>query len=47
LKCWTFSGGDYSIVVDGNRFVVAETAKLKSLDELRSLLGDLLRDEAS
>jgi roadblock/LC7 domain-containing protein len=40
LKCWTFSGGDYSIVVEGNRFVIAETAKIKSLDELRGLLRD-------
>ena len=40
LKGWTFSGGDYTIVVDGNRFVFAETAKLKSLDELRRLLRD-------
>jgi roadblock/LC7 domain-containing protein len=40
LKGWTFSGGDYTIAVDGNRFVIAETAKLKSLDELRRLLCD-------
>jgi roadblock/LC7 domain-containing protein len=43
LKWWVFSGGDYSILVDGNRFVIAETAKVKSLDELRRLL----RDEAT
>ena len=40
LKGWTFSGGDYTIAVDGNRFVFAETAKIKSLDELRRLLRD-------
>jgi amino acid transporter/roadblock/LC7 domain-containing protein len=40
LKSWTFSGGDYSIAVNGHRFVIAETAKIKSLDELRHLLRD-------
>jgi len=40
LSAWTFPGGDCSIVVDGNRFVIAETAKTKSLDELRRLLRD-------
>jgi roadblock/LC7 domain-containing protein len=40
LKSWTFSGGDYSIAVNGHRFVIAETAKVKSLDELRGLLRD-------
>ena len=40
LKGWTFSGGDYTIAVGGNRFVFAETAKIKSLDELRRLLRD-------
>jgi roadblock/LC7 domain-containing protein len=40
LKSWTFSGGDYSIAVNGQRFVIAETAKIKSLDELRHLLRD-------
>jgi roadblock/LC7 domain-containing protein len=38
LKGWTFSGGDYSIAVDGNLFVIAETAKIKSFDELARLL---------
>jgi len=38
LKSWTFSGGDYSIAVDRNRFVVAETVKIKSFDELVRLL---------
>jgi roadblock/LC7 domain-containing protein len=40
LKSWTFSGGDYSIAVTGQRFVIAETAKIKSLDELDHLLRD-------
>jgi roadblock/LC7 domain-containing protein len=38
LKGWTFSGGDYSIAVDGDRFVIAETRKIKSFDELARLL---------
>jgi roadblock/LC7 domain-containing protein len=38
LKGWTFSGGDYSIAVDGDRFVIAETRKIKSFDELVRLL---------
>jgi roadblock/LC7 domain-containing protein len=40
LKSWTFSGGDYSIAVTGQRFVIAERAKIKSLDELGHLLHD-------
>ena len=40
LKSWTFSGGDYSIAVNHNRFVIAETAKVKSIDELGRLLHD-------
>jgi len=35
---WTYSGGDYTIIMDGGRFVIAERAKLGSLDELRRLL---------
>ena len=38
LRGWTFSGGDYSIAVDGNRFVIAETTRIKSFDELVRLL---------
>jgi roadblock/LC7 domain-containing protein len=38
LKSWTFSGGNYSIAVDGNMFVIAETMKIKSFDELVRLL---------
>jgi roadblock/LC7 domain-containing protein len=37
---WTFSGGDYSIVVHGDQFVIAETEKVKSFDELRRLLRE-------
>lgn len=40
LKGWSFRGGDYSIVVRGDRFVFAETKKVKSFDELRRLLGE-------
>jgi len=38
LKSWTYSGGDYTIAVEGDRFVIAETAMIKSLDELRRLM---------
>jgi roadblock/LC7 domain-containing protein len=38
LRSWTFSGGDYSIAVNGDRFVIAETTKVKSIDELGRLL---------
>ena len=38
LKSWTYSGGDYTIAVEGDRFVIAETAKIKSIDELRRLM---------
>ncbi len=40
VKSWGFTGGDYSIVVRGDRFVVAERAKLDSLDELSRLIGE-------
>jgi hypothetical protein len=35
---WAASGGTYSISVHGDRFVVVETDKVGSLDELRQLL---------
>ena len=35
---WAASGGSYSIAVHGDRFVVAETGKVGSFDELRQLL---------
>ena len=38
IHTWTYSGGDYVIVVHGDRFMVAERAKLGSLDELSRLL---------
>ena len=34
VRSWTFTGGDYVVVVDGDRFVITERAKLGSLDEL-------------
>ena len=37
LSAWTFPGGDCSIVVDGNRFVIAGTATTRSPGELRRL----------
>jgi roadblock/LC7 domain-containing protein len=38
LRSWSYSGGDYLIVVYGDRFVIGERAKLRSLDELDRLL---------
>lgn len=38
VHSWTYSGGDYVIVVHGDRFMIAERAKLGSLDELNRLL---------
>jgi roadblock/LC7 domain-containing protein len=38
VRSWTFTGGDYMIVVDGDRFLIAERAKLASLDDLSQLL---------
>jgi roadblock/LC7 domain-containing protein len=35
---WAASGGGYSIAVHGDRFVVVETDKVGSFDELRQLL---------
>jgi roadblock/LC7 domain-containing protein len=35
---WAASGGIYSIAVHGDRFVVVETDKVGSFDELRRLL---------
>ena len=40
VKGWAYSGGDYTIVVRGDRFMIAERAKLGSLDELDRLLGN-------
>jgi roadblock/LC7 domain-containing protein len=40
LKGWTFFGGEYSIAVHGDRFLLAETEKIKSFDELRRLLRE-------
>jgi roadblock/LC7 domain-containing protein len=40
VRGWAFFGGDYTIVVRGHRFVLAETAKVDSLDELRRVLGE-------
>jgi roadblock/LC7 domain-containing protein len=39
VKGWAYTGGDYLVVVRGNRFMIAERAKLGSLDELDHLLG--------
>jgi roadblock/LC7 domain-containing protein len=38
VHSWTYTGGDYVIVVYGDRFLIAERASLGSLDELSQLL---------
>ena len=38
VRTWTYSGGDDAIAVHGGRFLIAERAKLGSLDELSQLL---------
>ncbi len=38
VRGWTYSGGDYVIAVHGDRFLIAERAKLGSLDDLDQLL---------
>jgi roadblock/LC7 domain-containing protein len=38
VRSWTYSGGDYVIGVYGDRFLIAERARLGSLDELSQLL---------
>ena len=39
VRSWTYSGGGYTIIVYGDRFVIAERAKLGSLDELNRLMS--------
>jgi roadblock/LC7 domain-containing protein len=39
VRTWTYSGGDHVIAVHGDRFLIAERARLGSLDELNRLLG--------
>jgi roadblock/LC7 domain-containing protein len=34
VRSWTYTGGVYVIAVHGDRFLIAERAKLGSLDEL-------------
>jgi roadblock/LC7 domain-containing protein len=38
VRSWTYSGGDYVISVHGDPFLIAERAKLGSLDDLNQLL---------
>ena len=38
MRSWTYTGGDYVIVVHGDGFLIAERAKLGSLNELSRLL---------
>jgi hypothetical protein len=35
---WTFTGGDYAIAVLGDRFLIGERKKIRSLDELHQML---------
>ena len=35
---WAYFGGDYSVAVHNDRFLLAETKKIGSLDELHRLL---------
>ena len=44
VRSWSYSGGDYVIAVYGERFMIAERAKLGSLDELDRLLRTGERD---
>ena len=41
MSGWVYSGGDYSMAVHMDKFVFAESAKIKSFDELRELLHQL------
>ena len=36
---WTASGGEYTIAVEGSRFIIADTSQLGSLDDVRRLLA--------
>ena len=38
VRSWTYTGGIYVIAVHGDRFMIAERAKIGSLDELSRLL---------
>lgn len=40
IKSWTVTGGAYAIAIRGDRFAIAERAKLGSLDELIRLTSD-------
>jgi len=40
VKSWAYTGGEYSIVVRGGRFLIAERAKLGNFDELDRLLSN-------
>jgi hypothetical protein len=40
VKGWAFFGGENSIAILGDRFVVGETGKIKSFDEMRHLLRE-------
>lgn len=38
MSSWTYTGGDYTVAVYGDKFAFAETARVKNIDEMRSLM---------
>ena len=38
MSSWTYTGGDYTVAVYGDKFAFAETARVKNLEEMRSLM---------
>jgi|SRR5450755_223398 len=40
VKGWVVSSSDYSLALHGDRFVIAETEKVASFDELRKLVHE-------
>jgi roadblock/LC7 domain-containing protein len=41
MAAWFYTGGDYAITVYHDKFVFAESGKVKSFDEIRELLHHL------
>jgi roadblock/LC7 domain-containing protein len=40
VEAWTFTGGDYAVAVHGDLVVIAERAKIRSIDELSRLMQE-------
>ena len=38
MSSWTYTGGDYTVAVYGDKFAFAQTARVKNVEELRSLM---------